>query len=96
MSPATSTQHKLLGQILIRMGLLSEDQLHIALLEQNRKHQPLGRLLVQLGFATESVMREALSEFYGKQSVDLAHSIADPKRSRWSRANLPNATVCCR
>ena len=79
MSPATSTQHKLLGQILIRMGLLSEDQLHIALLEQNRKHQPLGRLLVQLGFATESVMREALSEFYGKQSVDLAHSIADPE-----------------
>ncbi|MCB1889998.1 MAG: type II/IV secretion system protein [Rhodocyclaceae bacterium] len=47
-------------------------------MEQNRRHEPLGRLLVHLGFVSEAVLREALSEFHGKQSVDLASAVADP------------------
>src|SRR5258705_6835890 len=37
-----------IGQILISQGILTEDQLRIALLEQLKTHQPVGKLLVNL------------------------------------------------
>lgn len=67
-----------LGQLLIAKGILSEDQLRIALLEQQKSNQPLGRLLVSLGFVSEATLRDALSESLGKQSIDLASAIVDP------------------
>jgi type II secretory ATPase GspE/PulE/Tfp pilus assembly ATPase PilB-like protein len=70
--------HRPLGQILIAKGILSEDQLRIALLEQMKSNQPVGKLLVSLGFVTEATLRDALSESLGKQSVDLRHAIIDP------------------
>ncbi|MBK1680209.1 GspE/PulE family protein [Rhodocyclus tenuis] len=75
---APSSQHRALGQILIAQGILSEDQLRIALLEQMKSNQPVGKLLVSLGFVSEATLREALSESLGKQSIDLAHAIVDP------------------
>ncbi len=71
-----------LGQILIAQGVISEDQLRIALLEQMKSHQPVGKLLVSLGFISEATLRDALSESLGKQSVDLAHAIIDPAALR--------------
>ena len=47
---------KRLGEILIDEGVITEDQLNIALTEQKKVHEPLGKLLVGLGFATESIM----------------------------------------
>ena len=67
-----------LGQILITKGILSEDQLRIALLEQMKSNQPIGKLLVSLGFVSEATLRDALSESLGKQSVDLSKAIIDP------------------
>ena len=67
-----------LGQVLIAQGILSEDQLRIALLEQQKSDQPLGKLLVALGFVSEATLRDALSESLGKQSIDLANAIIDP------------------
>jgi general secretion pathway protein E/type IV pilus assembly protein PilB len=67
-----------LGQILVAEGILSEDQLRIALLEQMKHNQPIGKLLVALGFVTEATLRQALSESLGKQSVDLSHAAVDP------------------
>ncbi|WP_417068237.1 GspE/PulE family protein [Niveibacterium terrae] len=67
-----------LGQELIAQGLISEDQLRIALIEQGRSQQALGKLLVELGFVTEETLREALSRTLGKASVDLARAIIDP------------------
>ncbi|MDR3220990.1 MAG: Flp pilus assembly complex ATPase component TadA [Candidatus Accumulibacter sp.] len=67
-----------LGQVLIARGILSEDQLRIALLEQAKSNLPLGKLLVTLGFVTEATLRDALSESLGKQSIDLAGAIVDP------------------
>jgi type IV pilus assembly protein PilB len=67
-----------LGQILIRKGVISEDQLRIALQEQGKTHQPLGRLLVRLGFLSEATIRDVLSENRGHQSVDLSAIIIDP------------------
>jgi len=67
-----------LGQILVGKGVISDDQLRIALQEQGKTHQPLGRLLVRLGFLSEATIRDVLSENLGQESVDLASIIIDP------------------
>jgi general secretion pathway protein E/type IV pilus assembly protein PilB len=81
-SPSNPQAKRHIGQILIDQGILTEDQLRIALLEQTKSHAPVGRLLVQLGFVSEATLRDALSEKLGLQSVDLAHIIVDPSALR--------------
>lgn len=71
-----------LGQMLIDAGLLSEDQLRIALLEQLKQETengrpPIGKLLVKLGFVTEAALRDALAENLGQTSVDLKTVVPD-------------------
>ncbi|HEU0187248.1 MAG TPA: ATPase, T2SS/T4P/T4SS family, partial [Gallionellaceae bacterium] len=66
-----------IGQLLMAKGVISEDQLRIAVQEQNRTHQPLGSLLVRLGFLSEATIRDVLSENLGKESVDLTTVIID-------------------
>jgi type II secretory ATPase GspE/PulE/Tfp pilus assembly ATPase PilB-like protein len=75
---APTPQKRPLGQVLIAQGILSEDQLRIALLEQMKANQPVGKLLVSLGFVSEATLRDALSESIGKQSIDLKHAVVDP------------------
>lgn len=70
--------HQPLGQLLLARGILSEDQLHIALLEQTKAPQPIGRLLVSLGFVSEATLRDALSERLGARSIDLSSVVIDP------------------
>ena len=77
-SPTNPQAKRHIGQILIDQGILTEDQLRIALLEQMKSQLPVGRLLVQLGFVSEATLRDALSEKLGLQSVDLSHIIVDP------------------
>src|SRR5216110_73291 len=77
-APTTPQAKRHLGQILIDQGILTEDQLRIALLEQTKQHIPVGRLLVQLGFVSEATLRDALSEKLGLQAVDLSRIIVDP------------------
>jgi type II secretory ATPase GspE/PulE/Tfp pilus assembly ATPase PilB-like protein len=77
-SPTHPQAKRHIGQIMIDRGILTEDQLRIALLEQMKSHLPVGRLLVQLGFVSEATLRDALSEKLGLQSVDLANIIVDP------------------
>src|SRR5574340_624251 len=67
-----------LGRMLVDKGVISDDQLRIALQEQSKSHQPLGRLLVRLGFLSEATIRDVLSENLGQESVDLAAVIIDP------------------
>ncbi|MDO8263854.1 MAG: ATPase, T2SS/T4P/T4SS family [Gallionella sp.] len=67
-----------LGRILVGKGVISDDQLRIALQEQSKTHQPLGRLLVRLGFLSEATIRDVLSENLGQESTDLANVIIDP------------------
>ena len=67
-----------LGEILIDEGVITEDQLNIALTEQKKIHEPLGKLLVSLGFATEAIMRSALGEALNQASVDLSRVVPDP------------------
>ena len=66
-----------LGKLLIEKGVISEDQLRIALIEQKRGNEPLGRLLITLGFVTEATVREALSENLNTRSADLNSLVVD-------------------
>ena len=77
-SPTAPQAKRHIGQILIDQGILTEDQLRIALLEQTKNHVPVGKLLVQLGFVSEATLRDALSDKLGLQAVDLGRIIIDP------------------
>ncbi len=74
----TSHIQQPLGRLLVEKGVVSEDQLRIAVQEQNKTHQPLGRLMVGLGFLSEATIRDVLSENLGQESVDLSTVIIDP------------------
>jgi type IV pilus assembly protein PilB len=69
---------KQLGQILVSKGVISDDQLRIALQEQGKTHQPLGRLLVRLGFLSEATIRDVLSENLGQERVELSSVLINP------------------
>jgi general secretion pathway protein E/type IV pilus assembly protein PilB len=67
-----------LGELLVQQGLITQDQLRIALTEQtSRKNIPLGRLLVRLGFVTESVIRDIMARTIGQESIDLNQVLVD-------------------
>ncbi len=66
-----------IGDILIEQGILSQDQLRIALTEQKKRGEQLGRIIVSLGFTTEAIVRDALSEALGQESVDLHKVFVD-------------------
>ena len=67
-----------LGERLIAAGLITRDQLQVALTEQSRRDEPLGRILVRLGLISEGVMRDTLGESLGHDSIDLSTVIPDP------------------
>ena len=64
-------------ELLIAKGVVSEDQIRIALTEQRRRHEPLGRILVRFGFATEGVIRDVQAGVLGYESVDLSKVLID-------------------
>lgn len=66
-----------LGQTLLARGVISQDQLNIALTEQRKFKSPLGKILVQLGFVTEATIRDTLSESLGQVAIDLSNTIID-------------------
>ncbi|MDO8306429.1 MAG: secretion system protein E, partial [Herminiimonas sp.] len=66
-----------LGTLLIQKGVISDDQLRIALIEQRQSGMPLGKMLINLGFVTEATVREALSENLNQQSTDLSRISVD-------------------
>ena len=68
-----------LGDQLLSKGVLTEDQLRIALMEQESSQEPIGRVLVNLGFVTESTIRDVLSESQGAETVDLRAINIDPE-----------------
>ena len=56
----------LLGEILINLGVLTEEQLNLALKEQEeldsqgRDHKPIGQILLEHGFITPNDLIEAI------------------------------------
>lgn len=66
-----------LGELMVQQGLISQDQLRIALIEQEQNNIPLGRQMVRLGFVTEAMVRDLVAHTIGQESIDLSNVIAD-------------------
>ncbi|BCM23837.1 type II secretion system protein E [Methyloradius palustris] len=62
---------------MVQQSLISQDQLRIALMEQDQSNIPLGRQLVRLGFVTEAMVRDLVAHTIGQESIDLTVVIAD-------------------
>ena len=77
-----------LGERLVSEGLISEDQLQVALKEQSRHDEPLGRILVKLGLISEGVLRDTLGETLGHDSIDLSTAIPDPDALKMVPKNI--------
>jgi type II secretory ATPase GspE/PulE/Tfp pilus assembly ATPase PilB-like protein len=71
-----------LGQTLIERGLLTDDQLRIALMEQKTQGIPLGKVLVAMGFLTEATLREALAQNLGHREIDLSRLVPNSSAMR--------------
>ena len=78
MDNVTDQRRKLrLGDLMVQQGLISQDQLRIALIEQEQNNIPLGRQLVRLGFVSENMVRDLVAHTIGQESIDLTTVVAD-------------------
>ena len=75
---AAATTDKL-GEILVREGLITLDQLKKALTEQKGTGMRLGYTLVKLGFVEETEVTKMLARQYRMPAVDLSRFEVDPK-----------------
>src|SRR6266699_2393312 len=75
---AAATSDKL-GEILLREGLITQDQLKKALLEQKNTGMRLGYTLVKLGFVEETEISKMLARQYRMPAVDLSRVEVDAK-----------------
>ncbi|MFW5431173.1 MAG: GspE/PulE family protein [Methylophilaceae bacterium] len=66
-----------LGELMVQQGLISQDQLRIALIEHEQNDIPLGRQLVRLGFVSETMVRDLVAHNIGQESIDLTTVVAD-------------------
>ena len=90
MSVQPKTRRRI-GDQLIDSGVITPDQLKIAVLEQQRTSERLGNVLVKLGFLTESVLKDALGESLGQDSVNLQEVVPDP-----AAINMVNKSLATR
>lgn len=67
-----------LGDVLVRDGMISPDQLRSAVQSQRRSSHSLGRVLVEQGFITETMRSQVLRKDFGFEQVDLESEKPDP------------------
>lgn len=77
MSSANKQPKVRLGDRLVNMGLITQDQVAIALIEQKKTGKMIGQALIDLGFISEAEMREVLGETLGRGSIDLSSLVPD-------------------
>ncbi|MBL8980445.1 MAG: type IV-A pilus assembly ATPase PilB [Gemmatimonadetes bacterium] len=79
MATAAAGGNDRLGDILIREGLITRDQLGSALAEQKSSGHRLGYVLVKLGLVQELEITKVLARQYRMPAVDLTRFEVDPK-----------------
>ncbi len=68
--PPNPSPKKKIGEILIDMGMITEEQLFEALVEAKKTSLPIGSILVQKGFVSLVDLKSALSKQQGIESVN--------------------------
>lgn len=68
---------KQLGEFLLEKGLITRDQLRVALTEQKQSNERIGKVIARLGLVSESVVRDILAEMLRVESIDLSRVVPD-------------------
>src|SRR6478735_4306793 len=79
MATAAAGGNERLGDILVRDGLITKEQLNAALAEQKSSGHRLGYVLVKLGIVQELEVTKVLAKQYRMPAVDLSRFEVDPK-----------------
>src|SRR5688572_2568315 len=79
--PGRMSLKRQLGAILVERGLVSQDDVDAAMVEQARTSRSLGQVLVARELVTEADVISALAEQAGLEYVDLADVTIDPTAS---------------
>ncbi len=66
-----------MGEQMVMQGLITQDQLRIALIEQVQHQLPLGQQLVRLGFLSDIIVRDLIAHRLGQETIDLSTVVAD-------------------
>lgn len=82
--PSSSLNISDIGARLLEKKVISEDQLQIALKEQERSkgNKNIGSIMVEMGFISEAALGEILNESSGKKKFDIKSSIIDSRLVR--------------
>jgi len=76
--PGGDVKNKRIGDRLVEQGLISPDQLKVALYEKQRSPKLLGEILVDLGFISSATLSAFLAESTGLQQFDPKKTMLDP------------------
>ncbi|MBI4969783.1 MAG: Flp pilus assembly complex ATPase component TadA [Rhodospirillales bacterium] len=71
-----------IGDKLVEMGLISKDQLQVALFEKKRSNKMLGQTLIDLGFITEQALSQVLASSSGFERFDPKSTVVEPELVR--------------
>ena len=82
-----------LGEILLREGLVTREQLAQALAEQKNSKHRLGYVLVKLGLVQELEITKVLARQYRMPAVDLTRFEVDPKIIKLVPAEMATKSV---
>jgi type IV pilus assembly protein PilB len=88
-----AASHDRLGDILIKEGLITREQLQQALAEQRASKHRLGYVLVKLGLVQELEITKLLARQYRMPAVDLSRFEVDPKLVKLIPADLATKHV---
>lgn len=69
----------LFGDLLISKGLISDDELKLALVEQRKTGRKLGEILEYMGFLSQDALRDTVGQSVGFRTISLAGIIPDPQ-----------------
>ena len=82
-----------IGDILVRDGLISREQLDKALAEQKASGTRVGYNLVKLGFIQEIELTKTLAKQYKMPAVDLSKFVVDPKIAKLIPTDLASKNL---
>src|SRR5438067_1558177 len=85
-APAASTER--IGDLLVREGLITREQLDKALQEQKQNGTRVGYNLVKLGFVQEIELTKMLAKQHKMPAVDLSRFEVDPKIAKMIPSDL--------
>ncbi|MFH1999103.1 MAG: ATPase, T2SS/T4P/T4SS family [Planctomycetota bacterium] len=77
-----------MGDQLVQAGLITQDQLKLALDEQKRVNEHLGRILVNLGFISEITLAKTLADLFGIPFISLKNTKFDRELLRTFPSDL--------